>query len=68
MRFTEIVKQKKGVEEKKTREFIYQNFSPDLLRGLEQDDPDSILRGLQLLGISTQGIDLSAPYVPYVEE
>ena len=63
MRFSEIVKQKKGVEEKKTQEFIYKNFSPDLLRGLEQDDPDAILRGLQLLGIPAKGIDLSSPYV-----
>ncbi len=63
MRFTEIVKQKKGVEEKKTREFIYSHFSPDLLKGLEQDDPDAILRGLQLLGIPTDGIDLTSPYV-----
>ena len=63
MRFTEIVKKKKNVDEKKTREFIYKNFSPDLLKGLEQDDPDAILRGLQLLGIPADGVDLTSPYI-----
>jgi len=59
MRFIAIVKEQKAVDEKMLRDFIYKNFSPEMLRGLEQDDPDTIRRALKMMGLSADKVDLS---------
>ena len=52
MKIMEILKAEKHATDEELKNFIYKNFSQEMIIGLEYDDPKTIKRALKLFGIN----------------
>ncbi len=51
MKIVKVIKSARGATEEEIKSFIYKNFSQEMIRGLEYDDPKTIMRALKMFGL-----------------